>query len=532
MKERKVEMDTLVELVRLHRMGTKTHEVARLLGMSPNTERKYRTALEARGQLAGNPDELPEASVLRAIVNEELPVKAGPQQVSSVSDWEEVVVEKVKKGVGARAIYNYLCKEKEGFKGSYPAVKRLCRKLKRAQIRAEDVDIPVETDPGQVAQVDFGYVGYLYDPAQGKPRKAWVFVLVLGYSRHMFARVVFDQATATWLQLHVEAFTSLGGVPETLVPDNLKSAVVRAAFGVDGDSGLNRSYRELARYYHFKIDPCPPRAPEKKGKVESGVKYVKRSFFKAWEPKDIEEANQKLAMWLREVAGQRDHGTMHWKPLAVFEETEKKCLLPLPAMAFVPVVWKKARVHDDSHVEFDKRLWSVPWGWIRHDVYVRATPDWVAIYADDQRIADHDRRQPGPRMTHDGHLPEVREPWRHRSQEYWEKKASFLGTEVLDFIHQVFAADDVHLQIRPAISIVTLLENYPTERARNACVRASFYGNFTYRGIKEILLKGLDLEPLPERLFPDHGRLESPVYARSPQDFTTRLQQETPYGIQ
>jgi len=94
-----------------------------------------------------------------------------------------------------------------------------------------------------------GYIGTLVDPKTGKLRRAWIFTLVLGYSRHLFARIVFDQRTSTWVRLHIEAFTELGGVPRTFVPDNLKAAVLRAAFGVDReDSGLNRSYVELARY--------------------------------------------------------------------------------------------------------------------------------------------------------------------------------------------------------------------------------------------------------------------------------------------
>jgi hypothetical protein len=364
----------------------------------------------------------------------------------------------------------------------------------------------------------------LYDPASGRPRKAWVFVLVLGYSRHQFARVVFDQSTATWLQLHVEAFTKLGGVPAVMVPDNLKAAVIRAAFGVDGDSDLNRSYRELARFYHFKIDPCPPRRPETKGKVESGVNYVKNSFFKAWEPKEIEEANQKLDRWVKEVAGLRDHGTMHWQPLVVFEEEERKTLIALPPLSFVPVVWKKALVHRDCHVQFEGRLWSVPWPLIGQEVHIRATPDYLTIYADDKRVADHDRRQKGLRVTRDNHLPELREAWRHRSQEYWEEKAAFMGEEVLTFVQQIFAADDVLLQLRAVIAIVTHLEKHPKERARNACIRASFYGNHTYKGIKEILAKGLDYEPLPEPLFPERGRLESPQFARQAHEFETFIQ--------
>lgn len=135
-------------------------------------------------------------------------------------------------------------------------MKRLCARLHQAEgVRAEDVAIPVETGPGEIVHVDFGYVGKLYHPREGVLRKAWVFVMVLGYSRHLFARIVFDQRVETWLRLHQEAFRWFGGVVATVVPDNLKAAVVRAAFAIDGAASLNRSYRELARHYGFKVDP-------------------------------------------------------------------------------------------------------------------------------------------------------------------------------------------------------------------------------------------------------------------------------------
>ena len=88
-----------------------------------------------------------------------------------------------------------------------------------------------------------------------------------------------DRTVPTWIELHVRAFHALGGVPKVVVPDNLKAAVIRAAFGADRDEqSIQKSYRELARHYGFVIDPTPPRSPEKKGKVESGVKYLKGNF--------------------------------------------------------------------------------------------------------------------------------------------------------------------------------------------------------------------------------------------------------------
>ena len=193
---------------------------------------------------------------------------------------------------------------------------------------------------GEVAQVDFGFAGWRRDPDTGGQRKSWVFVMVLGYSRHMYAEVVFDQRVQTWLALHQRAFAALAGVVRTIVPDNLKAAVIRAAFGVGDRVELNRSYRELARHYGFKIDPTPPYAPEKKGKVESGVKYVKRNCLKGRDGETLEQVNRVLVRWVAEIAGTRLHGTTGKQPLQEFDAIERAALLLLPNKPYEPVLWK------------------------------------------------------------------------------------------------------------------------------------------------------------------------------------------------
>lgn len=518
--QRRVEMNRLQELVRLHRMSTGSREVARLLGMSPNTERQYRRALEATALLAGDASSLPELEVLKAAVRSVIPSKVAPQQRSSVAGWLEKISELNQRGLGPRAIYDRLRLEDESFctsRATLSAVKRVCARLKKARgVRAEDVAIPVETKPGEVAQVDFGYVGRLYDPVARVLRKAWVFVMVLGCSRHMVARIVFDQKVETWLRLHVEAFEELGGVIEVVVPDNLKSAVVRAAFGVDGPTALNRSYRELARHYGFKVDPAPPRQPKKKGKVEAAVKYVKGNFFKGQEELDVEKLRPQLGRWVVEIAGTREHGTTGKRPREAFEREERAALKPLPSKRFEPVVWKECTVHQDSHVEYGGRLYSVPWTLIRSQVWLRVTEASVlAFNAEDERVATHARRGALQRSTCDEHLPEHRGLLRHRSRSWWEERAARIGPETALYVKEFFDLDDVLSQLRAVQAVVTHLERHPVERAEATCRRARFFGSYGYRAVKNILVRGLDLEPLPAAAASPGSPQESFRFARS-----------------
>lgn len=523
----RVDMHRLEELVRLHRMKVGPREAARMLKMGPNVERKYRNAFEAEGLLDGPVDTLPALDALRAAVEKHFPAPKLPaQQTSTVEPHRADVEALLEKGLGPRAIFDRLRLEHAPFGGTYSSVKRFCRALRKAQgVEPTDVAIPVETAPGEVAQVDFGYVGRLYDPQTGTLRKAWCFVMVLGYSRHMVARVVFDQKVETWIALHVEAFSSLGGVIETVVPDNLKAAVVRAAFAADEPTELNRSYRELAKHYGFKVDPTPPRDPVKKGKVEAGVKYVKNNFFAGRQGAPIDEVRRDLSRWVEEIAGQRVHGTTGKKPLEVFQEIERPALRPLPRVPFEPVVWKKATVHRDSHVSYEKRLYSVPWRHIGKEVWIQATPRSVIIFADDTRVATHSRRGGGLRSTIDEHLPDYRADLRHRSRAYWENRAAAMGEDVADFVKEVFDADDVLSQLRTVQAIVTHLEKFPVDRARAACRRARHFGSHGYSVIKNILNRGLDFEALPGAMSAPVASNDLPRYARPTSTWLARAKE-------
>jgi transposase len=512
-------MHRLQELVRLFRLGCGAKEVARLLKMSPNTERKYREALVAAGLLAGDVVDLPDLERLQLVVSAALPARPAPQQVSSVESWADKIIKMVEAGATPTAIFDRLRLEEPDFKGTLSSIKRMCGRISRARgPSAEDVVIPVETTAGQVAQVDFGYVGKLYDPQQRCLRKAWVFVMVLGFSRHMFARIVFDQKVETWLELHIAAFAALGGVVEVVVPDNLKSAVIRAAFGMAGPTTLNRSYRELARHYGFKVDPTPVRDPRKKGKVESGVKYVKNNFFRSRrELLDAGELQQQLDRWVEQIAGQRRHGTIAKRPLEVFEQIERAALLPLPAAPYVMVIWREHKVHPDTHILFERAFYSVPWKLIGKKVLARGTASSVTIYCNDLRVATHGRVPPGQRSTQEEHLPPHRRDLRHRSRSYWEERAEIIGPGVRLYIQEVFDSDDVLYQLRAVQQIVTYLEQFPTHRARAACARASYFANYTYGGVKRILTKALDQQAfLPTA--PLEAGLEQPRFVRPIQE--------------
>jgi transposase len=517
-------MHRLQEFVRLHRLGHSTRELSRLLRMGRNTQRHYLRLLSAAGLLDGPVTDLPELSAIRAAVESGSPPVRPPQERSSLEAWAPVVEALLRQGAGPTAIFDKLRLDHPDFQGSIGAMKRLCRRLRqRSGPSAEDVAIPVVSGPGEVAQVDFGFAGWLRDPETGQERRAWVFVLVMAYSRHMFARIVFDQSADTWQRLHVEAFQVLGGVPHTLVPDNLKAAVVRASFAIDDGSGIQRGYRELARYYDTKIDPTPVRDPRKKGKVESGVKYVKRNFLATRRFADTREANVELDRWVAGIAGVRRHGTTGEAPLAVFTQVEQGHLRPLPGRPFEVVRWHATKVGKDAHVLFDRRLYSVPWQLLGQPVWVRASGHTVLVFHDEQRVATHARRGDGHRSTVEAHLPSHRVPWRHRSPAHWLDRAEALGPDVAAFVREVFATDDAASRLRVVQAAVVLLAGVSPERANAACRRAMHFGALGYRPLKRILDEGLDREPYAGLWVESPPAEATPRFARPVSEFVARV---------
>lgn len=488
--------------------------------MDRKTERRYRRMLELAKLLRGDPDDLPDLETLRAAV--EPSVEPPLQEQSSVAQYADDVLQGIRENLGPTAIHERLQEEKADYAGTLSSIKRLYKRLKRATGPGpEDVAIPVHTAPGRQAQVDFGYVGLLEDPDSGRMRKAWVFVMVLSHSRFVFAKVVFDQTIGTWLQLHRDAFEAFGGVPEVVVPDNLKAAVITAVFNVEEMGELNRDYRELARHYGFSIDPTPAYAPKKKGKVESAVKYLKASFFKPRASRfaDIDDANRRLQTWLRDKANVRVHGVTRCRPVDLFAQ-EKGALLPLPADAYVPVFWHKRTIESTSHVTYDKRFYSVPWTCMeRGEAWLKVSGNSVTIYVNDVRVADHRRDGRTPWSTVPGHLPEGRRDFAERDPETWFRRADAIDPDVGLYARAIMASDEVNYPLRRVQSIVRQLESVTQERAMSVARHAARYACYRPDAVRRIIAGQHDLAEPACSGFVDATWAASPQFARHAEDF-------------
>jgi transposase len=478
------------EIIRLLRAGESDRTIARVLGHNRRTVVRYREWAREHGLLSG---ELPPALQLQRLLATSLPRVLPPQQTSSVAPYAAEIARMRDRGMEIAAIRSRL-EEQQGQPVSYSAVWRLVRQLEPTQ---PEVVVRIEVAPGSEGQVDFGYAGLTVDPTTGAQRRTWVFVLVLSWSRHLYAELVFDQRVETWLLCHAHAFACFGGAPARMVPDNLKAAIVRASFG--GDPVVQRSYRECAEHYGFLIDPTRPYTPEHKGKVEQGgVHYVKRNFLAGRDPEPIDELNATLRRWIRETAGQRIHGTTKERPLERFTRTEQAALLPLPRTPYDPATWKQLRVYRDCYVTFQGSYYSVPHRLVGQQIWLRAGARTVQLYTGDHElVATHDRAtRPGERQTRLDHLPPHKVAGVVLSRESVLLQAQAIGPSTTAVAQQLLdhRPED---RLRSAGRVVRLAQTYGAARLEQACARAQHYGEADYPAIKRIVAAGLEAPPVP-----------------------------------
>ena len=253
-----------------------------------------------------------------------------------------------------------------------------------------------EVSPGELAEVDFGQLGKIYDPESDRKRLVWALLVTLGFSRHQYVHVNFSQKLDVVIDGLEEAWEFFGGVPERVVVDNMKTAVVKAD---RYEPSFQRTMEQYAELRGFVIDPAVVRQPKGKPIVERGVPYVRESFFRGEQWLDLAHVQRETRRWCLEVAGRRIHGTTQKRPLVVFEEVELACLRPVNGPRFDTPQWAEPSVHDDHHVKFLKALYSVPTVYVGKQVTVRGDKALVRIYYKGELIKTHPRKPAGGRAT-------------------------------------------------------------------------------------------------------------------------------------
>lgn len=488
MGNRRFEMYQYRQILLRMRQGATDRELARL-GIIGRLKAKAIRALAVEQGWLSPERPLPDDAILSEHFG---PQKEAPR-TSSVLPWSEQITTWVSQGIQGTTIYTAL-KNNHGFEGSYSSVRRFIQSIPKDP--AKDATVRLEFAPGEAAQIDFGAGPLIYNPLKGTLVKTWFFVMTLCYSRHQYLELVFDQKLETWLGLHRRAFQWFGAVPKTLIIDNPKCAITKASYS---DPVVQRSYAELTEGYSFRLNPCPPHDPAKKGRVESGINYVKRSFLPTRTFRNLEDANRQAQEWVMGEAGTRLHGTTRKRPLDLFNEVEKPLMLALPEHPVVLGFWDVAKVARTGHVRFDRNDYSVPYRLIGKKLWVRGTESTVSVFFDHEQVAIHGRLSgEGQCRSLPDHMPPNARDWFAKDADWCRNQAKAIGPACLELI-ETMLGDKILDRLRPCQNILGLAKTHTPKRLENACRRALDHNTLGYQKIKTILNKALDMEVTPSR---------------------------------
>jgi transposase len=503
-------MNHIQDIIRRLQLGDSERRISRDMQISRVTVRKYHKIMKETGYLE-SPDAETSGDELREALG---PGVQAPRQISTVEPYRETIQDWLKQGVEMTAIWLRL-RENYGYKSGYSSIRRFVHRLEPIEPEAF---IRVHSEPGEDMQVDFGSVGQLYDPVSKRMRTAYVFVATLCYSRHQYAELVFDQKVATWIALHKRTFDYFGGVPRRVIPDNIKAAVVKALVH---DPILGDAYRRMALHYGFLISPTLPHTPRHKGKVESGVHYVKRNFMAGQEFVDINVANVHLRYWIMNTAGIRKHGTTSEAPLHLFNEIEKASLQPLSVVPFQLLEIRPVKVHPDCHVVITGSFYSVPFGYIGQELAAHVSENFVEIYRGYDLVTTHPRStRPGQWHTRVEHYPPAKAAYLIHTPDYCKKLGAKIGPSTKNVVEQLLADRPLD-RLRSVQAILKLEESVGPKRLEAACARVLHFGDVRYRQIKLVLNAALDRDPLPETQLVQPAL--SHVFARNGEEFFGRL---------
>jgi len=491
MAQERLTMRKIAEVLRLKgECNLSNRAIARSCSLSHSTVSEYLRRAEEAGLSWPLPADMGEDTLFELLFPKSPPTSS---RVIPCPDWSVIHTELRKKNVTLLLLW---VEYREAHPDSY-GYSQFCA-LYRDWARGLNPTMRLTHKGGEKLYVDYaGQTIPIVDPETGEVHEAQIFIGVLGASSYTYAEAHWSQDLPNWTAAHVRMFAFLGGVPEIVVPDNLKAGVKHPS---RYEPDLNPTYHDLAEHYGTAVIPARVRKPKDKAKAEVGVQVVERwilarlrnrTFF------SLAEVNQAIRELLEELnSRQMEHLGRSRREL--FDELDRPALKPLPEQPYEFATWKKARVNLDYHVEFDKHYYSVPHKLLHEDVYVRATQSTVEIYHNRQRVASHPRsKAQGRHTTLADHMPPAHQKYLEWSPERLTRWAQTIGPHTAQVVQALLDSRQHPQQAyRSCLGLLRLGERYGQDRLEAACRRALPAGIHSYKGVKNILDARLDqVEP-------------------------------------
>ena len=496
MPRKRISMRKIREVLRLKwNLGLSDYQIARSCQISRSTINGYIGRAKVAGLSWPLPKDLDDEQLDKMLY----PPAEDEDNKRGIPDWNKVHQELKRKGVTLNLLWQeYKLGNPDSYSYSSYTLKY------RQWCNKKNVSMRQNHKAGEKLFVDYaGMTIGITDRSTGEIKQAQVFVATLGASNYTYTEATWSQKTKDWLGSHRRALEFFGGVPEVIVPDNLKSGVKSANYY---EPELNVSYADFAEHYGVAIIPARVRKPKDKSKVEVGVQVVEQSILAPLRNRtffSLVEANKAIKKLLEKL-NNKPFQKLAGSRKSVFEEVEKDTLHPLPAKPYELATWKKAKVNIDYHIEVDRHYYSVPYNYVKQQVDIRVTDSTVEVFFKSQRIASHQLvpqtpRYKGKHTTIKEHMPKPHQKqgeWSPERLISWAQKTGEHTAKVVE--HILSSRTHVEQGYRSCLGIMRLGKTYGDQRLEAACKRACFLRSYSYRSIESILKNNLDKEPLPD----------------------------------
>ena len=466
----------------LHEQGWSQRRIARELGIHRGTVARYleenaKSASAEAGPDVSKPAKAPPGS--KPDDGDPKPAKAPTGSRSSCQPFLEVVCAKLELGLSAQRIFQDLVADHD-FTGKYHSVRRFVARLKRR------TPLPfrrIEVEPGEEAQVDFG-TGALIIDEHGRRRRTHVLRVILSHSRKGYSESVYRQTTEDFIRCLENAFWHFGGVPKTLVPDNLKAAVLKADWY---DPELNPKLRSFCEHYGTVLLPTKPRTPRHKGKVERGVDYAQENALKGRTFCSLQKQNEHLRHWETTVADTRIHGTTQKQVAKHFRESERGALMALPRDRFPCFQEGQRIVSRDGHVAVNKSFYSVPPEYLRRTLWARWDSHLVRILNDRMElVCVHPTQPKGKFSTLPEHIASEKISGVERGADWLLQKVSFIGPHTEKWAVACLANRGIEA-VRVLQGLLSLTRKHPSNVVEKACETAESYQEYRLATIRKLI---------------------------------------------
>jgi transposase len=504
-------MRKIRDVLRLtHAMGLSRRLVAEATGIGKTAAGEYVRRAAVAGLSWPIPGEIDDAELERRLFP---PTNAASSAARTEPNWSRIHGELKRRGVTLALLWQeYLAEHGQGYAYSWFCERYSdWRKCISPTMRQAHV-------AGEKLFVDWaGDTLSLFDAATGQERRAHIFVAALGASNYTYAEACWTETLPDWIGAHVNALAAIGGVPQALVPDNLKAGITKPS---RYEPGINRTYQDFADHYGCVVLPARVMKPRDKAKVEVAVQIVQRFALAKLRDRrffSLAELNAAIRDCVTTINAKimRHLGKSRHELL---ETLDCPALNALPTTPYSYAEWKRARVAPDYHIEIAGHYYSVPSKLIREIVEARITSATVEIFHKGQRVASHAFSAVRNRHTTiTEHMPSAHRRYAEWTPAKMMSEAAKVGSATVALFEAIMKAKPHPEQgFRSCLGIIGLTRSYGVTRLEAASRRGNDIGATSYGSIASILKHGLDkaypTEPTPDVPPIRHGNIRGSGY--------------------